>query len=312
MSEAKGAEHAAKGTSLVQGITHTDYHAETKHPEIRRRQSNGKRTDQDSFPALSSDEKVEIGLRKASSTSTLYVQSTIYMPDVDRILFSMGMLLEQMMEDPPKGTWHLDLFNPPPRLNSKRVSKRSAGRCSAKDIYRFLKDLFEFGKWSSECNIIALVLITRLVTWTEVTLNRNNWDKILLCSLLLAQKIWDDFHLGNNNFPLLWQIVYPDEVIDLAVVNRMEKLFLCLLSYDVHVSRTVYTRFYFELRDLSEDELPLRPLSEQAGQQLELKGAKRQEVLLTQKDRCAAQLGDGSASVDVLGERAHRGIMVFS
>ena len=62
----------------------------------------------------------------------------------------------------------------------------------------------------------------------------------MLCGLLLAQKIWDDTPIGNIDFPAIWQNVYPDEEIDVAVVNSMEKLFLILLRYDVHVSRCVF------------------------------------------------------------------------
>jgi hypothetical protein len=42
--------------------------------------------------------------------------------------------------------------------------------------------------------------------YTEVTFNFNNWDKILLCSLLLAQKLWDDTPLANVDFPAIWQV----------------------------------------------------------------------------------------------------------
>ena len=127
-----------------------------------------------------------------------------------------------------------------------------------------MKESFTLGMWSPECNIISLVLITRLIGSTSVTLNCNNWDKILLCALLLAQKLWDDTPLANVDFPAIWQNVYPNETIDLKVVNSMEKLFLIQLHYDVHVSRSTYTQFYFELRDLSEQAFPLEPLSEEA------------------------------------------------
>jgi hypothetical protein len=81
-----------------------------------------------------------------------------------------------------------------------------------RNIFHFMKESFTLALWSPECNIIALVLITRLVGSTEVTLNYNNWDKILLCALLLAQKLWDDTPLANVDFPAIWQNVYPQEV----------------------------------------------------------------------------------------------------
>ena len=90
---------------------------------------------------------------------------------------------------------------------------------------RFMKESFDLAMWSPECNIIALVslmfllflvisrlcekvLITRLIGSTEVTFNFNNWDKILLCALLLAQKLWDDTPLANVDFPAIWQVMH--------------------------------------------------------------------------------------------------------
>ena len=57
------------------------------------------------FKALSAEEKAALEAQKSNSTSTMYVQSTISVPDVDRILLSVGLLLEQMIEEPPEGGW---------------------------------------------------------------------------------------------------------------------------------------------------------------------------------------------------------------
>jgi hypothetical protein len=133
--------------------------------------------------------------------------------------------------------------------------------CKARNIFHFMQESFILAMWSPECNIIALVLITRLATSTDVsypfvsphcqpfhecclqtTLNCNNWDKILLCALMLSQKvrtshfigmlpsaerhlhtatsvqIWDDTPLSNVDFPAVWQNVYVNEEIDLLGV----------------------------------------------------------------------------------------------
>jgi hypothetical protein len=102
------------------------------------------------------------------------------------------------------------------------------------------------------------------------------------------------------------------QAIDLKVVNSMEKLFLILLSYDVHVSRSTYTQFYFELRDLSEQAFPLKPLSEEAGKRLELQGAQLHDELITAKDKWSAKMGNGAASMNTGGAAAPGGRMVFS
>ena len=61
--------------------------------------------------------------------------------------------------------------------------------------------------------------------------SERNWDKLLLCSLLLAQKMWDDTPLANKCFPELWHQIYPGcrDKMDLQLVNQMELLFLDML-----------------------------------------------------------------------------------
>ena len=61
--------------------------------------------------------------------------------------------------------------------------------------------------------------------------SERNWDKLLLCSLLLAQKMWDDTPLANIDFPELWRQIYPGcrDTMDLQLVNQMEKRFLEML-----------------------------------------------------------------------------------
>jgi hypothetical protein len=116
----------------------SDYEAHAKHAE------HSQHKELKPFVPLTEHEKDNIEYSKSSSTSTLYADSTIHVPDVDRIMLSVGLLLEQMIEEPPPGD---DLFNPPPTLKSRRASKRSAERCSAKDVYRFMQKTFTLAQW---------------------------------------------------------------------------------------------------------------------------------------------------------------------
>jgi hypothetical protein len=179
----------------------------------------------------------------SSSTSSLYVRSTLQVPDVDHLLVSIAMLLEQLIQ--PK-VLDFDMFS--------RHIPPSIAKVNMHVIYSFMKEAFIIAQWSPECNIIAMVLISRMCASTDVSLNLNNWDKILLCALLVAQKIWDDVALSNNDFPLLWQQAFPGNTgleINLADVNRMERTFLEVMHYDVNVTRSTYTQFYFELNALT-------------------------------------------------------------
>ena len=66
------------------------------------------------------------------------------------------------------------------------------GSPSLADVYDFLVKLFNKAHLSSECSIVCLIYVERLMDKGKVSLLRNNWRPILLCSMLLASKVWQD------------------------------------------------------------------------------------------------------------------------
>lgn len=52
-------------------------------------------------------------------------------------------------------------------------------------------------KMENEIPIIALIYVERLLLTTGILLNKYNWQRMLLCCLCLASKIWDDDSLEN-------------------------------------------------------------------------------------------------------------------
>ena len=82
---------------------------------------------------------------------------------------------------------------------------------------------------------------------------------MLLCSLLVAQKVWDDRYLTNADFAFIYPFFETEEI------NRLEQKFLELIQYNVTVRSNLYVKYYFELRALFKDnekEFPLKPLDE--------------------------------------------------
>eukprot|EP01029_Cantina_marsupialis_P005284 TRINITY_DN1570_c0_g1_i6.p2 TRINITY_DN1570_c0_g1~~TRINITY_DN1570_c0_g1_i6.p2 ORF type:complete len:121 (+),score=23.20 TRINITY_DN1570_c0_g1_i6:527-889(+) len=99
-----------------------------------------------------------------------------------------------------------------------------------------------------------------------MALHNRNWRLIMLCALLLAQKVWDDRSVANVDFPVIWKNVVPAEQqvkLTLSDVNSLERQFLELIMYNVTVPSSLYARYFFELRDLCEEnemKFPLSPL----------------------------------------------------
>ena len=265
------------------------------------------------------------GVQRAcsSSTSSLYVSSTLQVPDVDHLLVSIAVLLETLIQSEELD---FDIFSHhiPPSVHNVPNPTHHWCRPLTPDhrpclpqvdmhvIYSFMKELFVIAQWSPECNIIAMVLISRMCASTDVSLNLNNWDKIILCALLVAQKVWDDIALSNTDFPQLWQQAFPGKTtaeIDLTDVNRMERTFLEVLHYDVNVTRSTYTQFYFELNALTASlgtapkKTAVNKLSARRAEQLEMRSATFTSQIMSLQDKKKA-VAQGSKSA-TLGMGSH-------
>ncbi|XP_070940591.1 cyclin-Y-like protein 1B isoform X4 [Macaca nemestrina] len=91
------------------------------------------------------------------------------------------------------------------------------------------------------------VYIERLLTSANIDLCPTNWKKIVLGAVHLASKVW-----RNRG---LWSEDDSQNPQDVAVENmsKMEKCFLELLEFNIHVSASVYVKYYFDLRALAND-----------------------------------------------------------
>jgi hypothetical protein len=93
--------------------------------------------------------------------------------------------------------------------------------------------VYECARFPSECLIVSLVYIERLVATSEVPILCTSWRPILLAGLILAQKVWDDRSLHNVDFSFFCPM------FTLKEINHLEKKFLELIDYDVSVSSSL-------------------------------------------------------------------------
>ena len=112
------------------------------------------------------------------------------------------------------------------------------------EIYEFGYKLFNKVQLSSECSIICLIYVERLMEVARVPLVANTWRPVFLCGLLMASKVWQDLSSWNIEF----SVVYPE--FSLASINQLELQFLRLVKWDLYISSTLYAKYYFALRAL--------------------------------------------------------------
>ena len=114
------------------------------------------------------------------------------------------------------------------------------------EIYEFAHQLFKTVQLSSECSIVGLIYVERLMETAKVPLLAETWRPIFMCGLLMASKVWQDLSSWNIEFAS----VYPR--YSLESINRLELQFLRMIKWDLYISSSQYAKYYFALRSLVE------------------------------------------------------------
>ena len=117
---------------------------------------------------------------------------------------------------------------------------------TVEEIYDFGHQLFKAVQLSSECSIVCLIYVERLMEVAKVPLLADTWKPIFMAGLLLASKVWQDLSSWNIEFAS----VYPQFSLD--SINRLELQFLKSVKWDLYISSSLYAKYYFALRSLLE------------------------------------------------------------
>lgn len=134
----------------------------------------------------------------------------------------------------------------PGMLYGLRTVKTTYGIPTEEEIYEFGHQLFKSVQLSSECSIVCLIYMERLMEVAKVPLVSRTWRTIFMCGLLLASKVWQDLSSWNIEFAS----VYPQ--FSLEAINRLEVQFLKMIKWDLYISSSLYAKYYFALRSILE------------------------------------------------------------
>ena len=109
------------------------------------------------------------------------------------------------------------------------------------DVHRFLIAAFKAFRLPQELAIMAVIYMERLVAGgTE--LRACNWKPILLATLLVASKIWEDASSQNIDF------CRANPVYSLMSINRMEHIYADQMNWNLIVSPEEYSEVYYSLK----------------------------------------------------------------
>jgi len=115
---------------------------------------------------------------------------------------------------------------------------------TVKHIRKFLGLIFSKLRLNVQCAIVGLLYCERLMVQKKIAMTERNWRPILLVCLLESSKMWDDLASWNVEFSHLFPCLGIKEI------NRLEKMFLSEMGYDLFISGTMYAKYYFALRGL--------------------------------------------------------------
>jgi len=203
--------------------------------------------------------------QRFNSTSSIFITSTISKPDIDEIIFCVAVVIHDRVvqgeELDHEARSRYPFFSednnplyaePAPRSSGERehssdstAMKRMRREVPTEEtIYCTVRSIYDCARLPSECLIVSLVYIERLIKQSQVPILITSWRPILLAALILAQKVWDDRALHNIYFAFFCPM------FTLKEINHLEEKFLQLIDFNVYISSSLYASYYFQLRTL--------------------------------------------------------------
>lgn len=114
------------------------------------------------------------------------------------------------------------------------------------DIFTFAHYVYSTARLTSECTIVCLIYVERLISKGNVLLLASNWRPIVLTSLLLACKMWNDLATWNI------ELAAVARQYTQGSISRMEQAFVSCLRFQLAIGASEYAQYFFALRGLTE------------------------------------------------------------
>eukprot|EP00042_Codosiga_hollandica_P028506 m.149962 g.149962 ORF g.149962 m.149962 type:complete len:435 (+) comp52787_c0_seq1:83-1387(+) len=272
ISDREAPDDRRKETKILESALMTSSVASLS-PGMRRLSRDGSRS-----PLRQASQKSLLGgsdglhnAKKFNSTSTLFVDSTVSQPNMQETLECVALSLRYMILEGHRMASpmvYANVFDEKAfPLTDEPVSRHYARDIPAdSEICHFISAIFEAAALPVECAIVTLVYISRVRAQTGLCLHASNWKRVLLGAILMASKVWDDQAVWNVDFCSMLPAISVDDM------NDLERTYLEMLQFNINVESSIYTKFYFDLRSLAEENnkaFPLDPLTRDQAEKIE-------------------------------------------
>ena len=173
-------------------------------------------------------------------------------------LCGICMLIEHMMANPPPGA------SEPEQLSAFWATTDAMADVpspNVAELHDFLFRLFATTGHTPECSVLSFMYVLRLFSYhPHLRMTPRNCKRLLLCSVMVAQKNHDDAPLRNVDFATAWGHVLPGErPVSPERINAMEHILLNALGFDLYVPWDQYEACVAELRGIVTSHGAARP-----------------------------------------------------
>ncbi|KAL3806918.1 hypothetical protein ACHAXA_000394 [Cyclostephanos tholiformis] len=121
-----------------------------------------------------------------------------------------------------------------------------AQRAPAIGILQYLERIHKYASCSKECFILALIYIDRLIQRNNFLLTELNVHRVVITSVLLAAKFFDDAYYNNAYYAKVGGVLVEE-------MNILETQFLFKIDFSLSVLPEVFEKYEAELISHSDD-----------------------------------------------------------
>jgi Cyclin len=134
-----------------------------------------------------------------------------------------------------------------------QVTKFHALKAPGIGIQQYLERIHKYASCSSQCFIMALIYIDRLIQRNNFLLTELNVHRVIVTAILLAAKFFDDAYYNNAYYAKVGGVLVSE-------MNGLEVDFLFRINFSLHITPELFEQYRVELLSHSGlDSLPLPP-----------------------------------------------------
>jgi len=124
--------------------------------------------------------------------------------------------------------------------DNSQVTKFHALRAPAIGICKYLERINKYASCSSECFVLALIYIDRLIQRNNFVLTELNVHRVVITAVLLAAKFFDDAYYNNAYYAKVGGVLVSE-------MNSLEVEFLFRINFSLRVVPEVFQKYHAEL-----------------------------------------------------------------